>query len=286
MQELAEHVYIEAAYPGVLLGAINWSNGLVLIDSPIRTDDVRAWRAGLLNLGGGVDRLLVNLDANFDRTLGTRLMDCTVVGHEKLVDVFRNRPTTLKSQNMDTGSEWELAGNLGSIRWAPPEITFSDQMEINWGAFPLRLEYHPGPATGAVWAALPMQKIIFVGDAIVADQPPFLAAADLPVWIESLKLLQSPPHADSVLVSSRSGLISSAQLRTHLSYLEKVHELVEELAAKKAHVDAVDALVPQLMKPFHPPVDRHSMYVNRLRHGLRLYYQRHYQPAAGEPLEE
>ena len=77
MQELAHHVYIETGYAGVTLGAINWSHGLVLIDAPFRAEDARSWRSALLNLGGGVDRLLVNLDAHFDRTLGVRAMDCT-----------------------------------------------------------------------------------------------------------------------------------------------------------------------------------------------------------------
>ena len=92
MQELANHVFIETGYAGVTLAAINWSHGLILIDSPFRPEDTRSWRSALLNLGGGVDRLLVTLDVHFDRTLGTRSMDCTVVGHEKMASVFRNRP--------------------------------------------------------------------------------------------------------------------------------------------------------------------------------------------------
>ena len=132
MQELAQHVYIETAYAGVTLGAINWSHGLILIDCPFRAEDVRSWRSALLNLGGGVDRLLINLDAHLDRTLGTRSMDCTVLGHDKMAGVFRNRPVTFKAQGSETGAEWELYNGLGSIRWAPPEITFTDQMVIHW----------------------------------------------------------------------------------------------------------------------------------------------------------
>lgn len=286
MQEIADHVYIEASYPGVLLGAVTWTHGLTLIDAPYRQEDVRSWRASLLNLGGGVDRLLVNLDANFDRTLGTRLMDCTVVGHEKMAGVFRNRPTTFKSQNYDTGSEWELGGNLGSIRWAPPEITFTEQMDINWDTFPLSLEYHPGPATGAIWAHLPNQKLVFVGDAILSEQPPFLATADLPAWIASLQELLKPPYADCAIVSGRSGMISTAQVHTQIAYLQNVHTLLEELAGRKAPLDTVESLVTGLMKPFHPLPERYPLYVNRLRHGLRQYYQRHYQPSAGEVLDE
>jgi len=65
MQEIAPHIFIETAYPGVTLGAISWPHGLILVDSPYRTDDVRVWRTSLLNMSGGIDRILVNLDAHF-----------------------------------------------------------------------------------------------------------------------------------------------------------------------------------------------------------------------------
>ena len=70
MQEIVPNVYIETGYAGVTLGAINWPHGLVLIDAPFRPEDTRSWRSALLNLGGGVDRVLVQLDAHPDRTLG------------------------------------------------------------------------------------------------------------------------------------------------------------------------------------------------------------------------
>ena len=61
------------------LGVINLPHGLVQMDAPPSPEDARTWRAALLSLGGGSERLLVNLDAHPDRTLGARAMDCTVV---------------------------------------------------------------------------------------------------------------------------------------------------------------------------------------------------------------
>ena len=69
MQEIASHVYIETSFPGVTLGAINWPHGLIQIDAPFRPEDIRTWRAELITMSGGVERLLVNLDAHFDNGL-------------------------------------------------------------------------------------------------------------------------------------------------------------------------------------------------------------------------
>ncbi|MEM5775279.1 MAG: MBL fold metallo-hydrolase, partial [Anaerolineaceae bacterium] len=229
MQEIAAHVFIETAYPGVTLGAINTPHGLILIDAPLRGEDTRSWRATLLNLGGGVDRLMVNLDAHFDRTLGARAMDCTVVAHEKVAQVFRNRPVTFKMQGNETGAEWELYSNLGSIRWAPPEVTFTDEVNIHWGSNLIRLEFHPGASLGALWVHLPEEQILFVGDAVTPNQPPYLASADVPVWIEALRLLLSDQYKNHTLVSGRGGLVTHAQVNAQLAYLERVRARIEGL---------------------------------------------------------
>ncbi len=285
MQELAPHVFIETAYPGVTLAAIDWSHGLILIDSPFRAEDTRSWRSSLLNLGGGVDRLLVNLDAHIDRTLGARNMDCTVVGHEKMALVFRNRPVTFKAQGNDTGSEWEQVNGLGSIRWAPPEITFSDRLMVHWDDRPLVLEYRPGPATGAIWAILPEARIIMLGDAVVADQPPFLAAADIPAWIASLESLLTLEFRDYLLVSGRGGLIAQQQVRAQISFLQKVYEQVDSLARDNGTPEETARLAPGLLTSLKIASDRKLQYEQRLRYGLQHYFIRHYRPHS-EDIEE
>lgn len=285
MQELAHHVYIETAYAGVTLGAINWPHGLILIDSPFRMEDARSWRSALLNLGGGVDRILVNLDSHYDRTLGVRAMDCTIVGHEKMAEIFRNRPVTFKTSGAETGSEWELHNNLGSIRWVPPEITFTDKLTIHWSESPLILEHHPGPSIGAIWAVLPDQYIAFVGDALVPDQPPFLASADLPQWIETLQPLIEAEYQDYLLVSGRGGLVANQQVRWQIQQLEKIHRQLEDLAGQKAPAAETRQLVPGLLADFEIPPDRETQYRQRLLNGLYQYYVRHYQPSQEEILE-
>lgn len=285
MQELAHHVYIETAYAGVTLGAINWAHGLILIDAPFRQEDARSWRSAQLNLGGGVDRLLVNLDAHFDRTLGVRAMECTVVGHEKMAEIFRNRPTTFKTSGSETGAEWELFNGLGSIRWVPPEITFTDRLLIHWNESPLTLVYHPGPSIGAIWAVMSDQRVAFVGDALMPEQPPFLASANLPAWIKLLQPLVTAEYQDYLLVSGRDGLVAHQQVRRQIQFLEKVNGLLDELASQKAPANETDQLVPRLLTEFEIPPQHEIQYRQRLLYGLHHYYIHHYQ-SSGEDLSE
>jgi len=276
MQELATNVYVEDQYPGVTLGAINLPHGLIQIDAPPSPDDGRTWRATLLNLGGGVERVLVNLDAHPDRTLGARAMDCTIIAHENTAGVFRNRPNTFKTQGDETGADWEQVAGLGSIRWAPPEITFTSQLAIEWSNISVVLEHHPGPASGALWVVLPDHEIVFIGDAVVKSQPPFFNAANLPQWIESLELLTSDQFKKYKVVSGRGGVVSSQAVRSQLELITQVHKEMEKLAAKKASIEAVEKYATQLAGSFKSPAARQAQFAQRLRYGLTHYYTRHY----------
>ncbi|HTX91503.1 MAG TPA: MBL fold metallo-hydrolase [Anaerolineales bacterium] len=286
MQSIAKGVYIEDGYPGVTLGAIPLSHGLIQVDAPPSPEDGRAWRAALLNLGSGSERLLVNLDAHPDRTLGARAMDVTIIAHEKTAQVFRSRPNTFKAQGEETGADWESIPGLGNIRWLLPEITFSSQMTIHWSEAPVLLEHHPGPSAGAVWVVLPEVKVVFIGDAVLRNQPPFLAGADLPVWLETLKLLASPAYKGWSVVSGRGGLVNAEMIKNQKDYLEQVFNKVEKLAQKKAAPESIEGLVTPLLNPFKIPASRHQKYAQRLRYGLYHYYARHYHPSSNVSGEE
>ena len=137
MDAISKNVYIEDRYLGVTLGVIVQPRGLVQIDAPPSPEDGRIWRASLMGMGGGPERVLINLDAHPDRTLGARAMDCTVIAHEKTAQAFRNRPNTFKAQGDETGANWEAIPGLGSVRWAPPEISFVEKMTLHWGDMPI-----------------------------------------------------------------------------------------------------------------------------------------------------
>lgn len=285
MQELTSDIIIETSYLGVTLGAINAPHGLVLIDSPLKAEDIRSWRATLLNLSGGVDRLLINLDAHPDRTLGARSMECTIVGHEKIVQAFRNRPTTFKSQNSETGADWEFVSSLGTIRWNPPEISFSTSMQIQWGNHPIHLIHRPGPNSGAIWARIPDEKVIFVGDCVMIDQPPFLSHADLPVWIDSLKELLAPEYQEYFFVSGRSGLVSHEDVRKQLQYLQNLQPLINIVTGQKNPGEGLDKLIPELLEPFHFAQERQIQFTQRLRWGIMHYRTREVLPNSIETEE-
>jgi glyoxylase-like metal-dependent hydrolase (beta-lactamase superfamily II) len=274
MQEITNNIFIEDQFHGVTLGVIVTPRGLIQIDAPPSPEDARSWRAALMNLGGGMERALINLDAHPDRTLGARAMDCTVIAHEKTANTFRTRPNTFKAQGEETGADWESIPGLGSVRWAPPEISFLDQMTLHWGDTPVVLEHHAGPSSGSIWVHLPEEKIVFVGDAVLKNQPPFFAGANLTDWITALNLLLGPDFKGYTIISSRGGVVTTNIVKTQFDFIKHVHDKLDKVTAKKANPAAIEKLVTSLLTSFKAPAARQKQFAQRLRYGLLHYNSR------------
>lgn len=277
MQEIIPGIYYENSYTGVTLGAIILPHGTILIDAPLRAEDARAWRATLSSLGSGTNRILVNLDAHPDRTLGARAVESTIIAHQKTAYVFRSRPSVFKGQNAESGAEWESYDDAVGTRWATPDITFNQRITLHWGPPDVILEHHPGHAQGAIWVIVPEAKVIFVGDAVLENQPPFLANADIPTWLESLDLLRTT-YRDYIIVSGRGETLTSQAVRVQYQLLNSIQKGLERLAKRNAPSEATENLISNLLAEmrFHPLLQ--EQYVQRLRYGLCQYYTRHYRP--------
>lgn len=276
MQEIEKNIFIEDQFPGVTLGVIVTPRGLIQIDAPPSPEDARSWRASLMSLGGGMERVLVNMDAHPDRTLGARSMDCTVIAHEKTAAIFRTRPGTFKAQGEETGADWESIPGLGSVRWAPPEISFSDTMVLHWGDSPVILEHRPGPSNGSIWVHMPEAKVLFIGDAVLKNQPPFLAGSNLKAWLSSLNTLMDTTFKGYTIVSSRGGVVTTTAIKAQYDFLKHVKDKLDKVTGKKPKPAVVEKLVTSLLTWFKAPAARQKQFAQRLRYGVLHYNARQY----------
>jgi glyoxylase-like metal-dependent hydrolase (beta-lactamase superfamily II) len=281
MQQIKRSIFYEDAYLGVTLGALVYPHGVILIDAPLRPEDARAWRSMMLNQRGGPNRLLVSLDAHPDRTLGVRALDCTVIAHQKTAQVFRSRPTVFKGNTSESGSNWENYDDAIGTRWVTPDITFTDRLALDWGGPEVIVEYHAGPMPGASWVSIQADMVIYVGDCVVLDQPPFLANAELEPWIESLELLKRE-YQDFTIVSGRGGPVPAVAIPDQQRLLKNILKGIERLANKDAPPEASGDMIPSLLKGLSYAPELEEQYTQRLRFGLFQYYARRYRPSSAQ----
>ena len=279
MQQIETGIHYENSYLGVTLGALVFSHGVIIIDAPLKAEDVRSWRSTLINQRGGSNRLLVSLDAHPDRTLGTKALECTIVAHQKTAQVFRNRPIVFKGQSTETGALWETYNEAIGMRWAAPDITFTERMSLHWGGPEIILEYQPGPTPGSIWVVIPTAGVIFVGDTVVLNQPPFLSQANLEAWQQSLESL-AKLYRDFTIISGRGGPVSLDDIRKQSTFIKGIIAKMEKLSSKNGLPDVTREWVPTLLSNYSVPQKLQELYSTRLRYGLYQCFARRYRPSA------
>jgi glyoxylase-like metal-dependent hydrolase (beta-lactamase superfamily II) len=276
MRKISAGVYIEGSYPGVTLGALVFPDGIVMVDAPICPDDGHAWQEAVRELDGGMERLLINLDSHPDRTLGARFLDYSLLAHAATANAFAQRSAIFKAQIAESGAEWENCSGLSGIRWLSPNLTFTDHARIHWDNTEILVEHHPGPEDGASWVVIPEKKVLFVGDAVLAKQPPFLAKADIESWVEALDLLLSKEYKSFKMVSGRGGLVGEKEIRNMRRFLKNVEKQLDRLSKRKAAPQATEKLVDKLLATIESPAKYHKYYSQRLQYGLYHYFAHHY----------
>lgn len=275
MKKIASGVYLEKTYPGVIIGAAAVDDGLLLIDAPLRPDDGREWLNAMRNLHGGGDRVLVYLDGHTDRTLGGQVMDSTIIAHKSVQKILSQRPAIFKAQILESGDVWETCTGLSGIRWAAPQLAFSEEANLRWGDAEILLEHHPGPDGGAIWVILPEAGTVFIGDLVTLSQPPFFGQANLPDWENSLDLL-SKKYKHYKMVSSRDGVIEEDDIKTMKKFISGVHRQLDRLNRRKAKPQDTEKYVEKHVSGFDFDPRFRNHYYQRLKYGLMHCFARQY----------
>lgn len=276
MKKLADGVFLESAYPGVTLGALVSKKGIVMIDAPVRPEDGRAWQKALREKSGGSDRLLINLDSHPDRTLGVHAVESRVLAHQAVTAAFNLRPAVFKAQAIESGAEWETCTGLSGTRWVPPELMYSKQIWLHWGTFVVQVEHHPGPEPGSSWVIIPEFKIVFVGDLVVAGQPPFLANSDIKAWGQALNLLLSKEYEGYKVIGGRGGVVAEKDIQSLGKFLSTVDKQLQRLAKREYPPQATEKLIDKLLAGLDTPAKHKTFYTQRLKYGLYQCYIRNY----------
>lgn len=270
MQELTPNVSIQQNALGLYTGIIQTKDGNILIDSPYRTDEPKNWG----NRTSKSDSIfLVLLDTQYDRTLSAKGCDCIIVSQSDYLLPARPRQQAVKLQEelLGAGDSHEMVGSTS--RPYSPEISFEQNMNLFFGGVEVLLEHHPGSNVAGIWATLPKEKVIFVGDSVMVNQPPFLAYSNPAAWAADMKLLASRAFKGYQIVSSRAGVVTQDQVRAMGKLMTFIQNSIETLKEKNADLDTYLELIPRILKRIEYLPAEGELFFNRLRWGLTTYYE-------------
>jgi glyoxylase-like metal-dependent hydrolase (beta-lactamase superfamily II) len=283
MHEIKPGIYYEDTYPGPTIGAIVLPRGMIFIDAPLRPEDGHRWKSILLNRSQGtIHKILVCLDDHPDRTIGANSLDCPILTHKEAAKNLQEQSAAFRGQISESGSAWEKYPDTSRLQWVIPDVTFSDRLQFHWADDAVLVEHHPGPRLGSSWVVIPTEKIVFIGDAVVAKGPPFFGEANLPTWIDTLDELLKAKFRDYTIICGRGGPVNTDNIKDLKKSFRKIHRRLDKLASRKASVEDVSDLAEKFLDDFKFLKRDREFFLQRLQHGLSQYYTRNYFPKTDE----
>jgi len=278
MQKLAANVFIENKYAGMDLGLVVTDDGLLLVDSPLHSEDVKEWRKEVGEYGR--PKFLALLDSHPDRVLGSSTLELPAIAQEQTRITIREWADTFKGNAHPIGAEADQLKRVTGVNSAIPEITFSQRMHIHLGGMEIVFLHRPGPRPGSMWMVLQEKTVAFVGDTVTIDEPPFVGTSDIEAWLSSLDELRSPTMDAYTLISSCGGRISRQDINNMARFLRKVQSRVEKLATSKNRKEVTERLAAEIMDDYQIRPEREIMILKRLQVGLKDQCMLHFPEGA------
>ncbi len=186
-------------------------------------------------------KYIINTDHHRGHIIGNQYFPmATVIAHEfawknmkSYGDSFRTRLLNLYRNRMpDAAEEWKR-----NLRIVEPEITFSGRTSLFKGDKEIQLLPLGGhtPATTVIF--MPGDGLVFAGDLVVTDRPPFLSQGDTREWLQALTYLRKLRY--DVLIPGHGELTSKEATEKMSDFLRTVRRKVR--SAYKMGLGKADA---------------------------------------------
>ena len=117
---------------------------------------------------------------------------------------------------------------------------------------------------------------MFVGDAVTVKEPPYVGAADIDNWLESLDVLRSDDMKGYRRVSGRDGRIKRDDINAMARFLRKIPVRLERMAEEEDIELAAEKIAEELIDDFSVSSSRYPLAQLRLQSGLIHLFNRTY----------
>lgn len=202
--------------------------GVVLIDTPMLPDDARFWLDEIRRRTDQKILYIINTDHHRGHIIGNQYFPmATVIAHEfawknmkSYGDSFHTRLLNLYRNRMPKAAE-EWKHNL---RIVEPEITFSGRTILYKGDKEIHLIPVGGHTEATTVVYFPQDQLLFAGDLVVTDRPPFLSQSDTKQWLQALTYLRKVRY--DVLVPGHGELSGKEATENMSEFLRLVRRRV------------------------------------------------------------
>jgi glyoxylase-like metal-dependent hydrolase (beta-lactamase superfamily II) len=266
MRRVASQVWVEDKYPSGEIGVISSRDEVLLIDTPLLVDDVKQWLMEVEDIGSV--RYVAVIDSHPDRVLGTRALDLPRIAHDLTLETIREWSDTFKGSTHPIGAESDRLKRVTGVQSALPEVTFNQELILRLGAKDIRFLHRSGPRPGSIWILDDTTSVVFVGDAVSVNSPPYLGVSDLDLWLEALDDLRKLEANGYMVISAHGGRVNRDDINNMARFLRKVENRLEKLAKSDEHAAAAAEFAEELIEDFKVSSQNEESALLRLQTGL------------------
>jgi len=228
IREIAPNIFVETEYHGANVAFIVTGEGVILIDTPMLPDEARHWRGVIAETTDEEIIYILNTDHHRANVIGNQYFPtATVIAHEhawkemkSYGDSFRTRLINMYRDRIpEAVAEWKE-----SLEIIKPEITFTSRTMLFKGDKEIHLIPLGGhtPATTVVY--FPREKLLFTGDLVVTNRPPFLSQGNTKQWLQALTYLRKLRY--DILIPGHGELTGKEATENMSNYLRLVRRKV------------------------------------------------------------
>ncbi len=275
MQEIADRVFIDSTFQDNTVGFIRSGEKLLLIDAPFRLEDQLSWCREINKLGHFKEKYLLLLDTHIDRTYGAHAAEANILAHQNAVEILENRSGTIRQQDLDFGIDMVVKEIPTNIHWPIPDLSYSHDLLINWEEVQITITHQPGAHLAGSWVHCDAKQILFVGDSVVVNQPPFFAWSDLGKWLEEIRWLLSDRFKNYTIINGRNGIIKTKSIEKQHDLLLRAETLIQEVMQSESSPENIKEAAVALLKKINYNREFKDLYLDRLIWGIKHYIQRH-----------
>jgi cyclase len=228
IREIAPGIFVETEYHGANVAFVVTGEGVVLIDTPMLPDEARQWLVEIRQRTDEEILYIINTDHHRAHVIGNQYFPtATVIAHEhawkemkSYGDSFRTRLINMYRDRIPEAVE-EWKEHLQIIK---PEITFTGRTILFKGDKEMHLIPVGGHTLATSVIHFPNEKLLFTGDAVVTNRPPFLSQGNTKQWLEALTYLRKLRY--DVLIPGHGELTGKEATEKMSEYLRMVRRKV------------------------------------------------------------
>ncbi len=222
-ERITEHVLVFRSdqYAQVTAGVVLTREGAVLIDTLLYPEETMLIRRYIEDGLGSEVKFVINTHFHADHTTGTCFFPgAQVISHKlcrKMLEGRGRESLRLMKEN---------ASEFAPVEVVLPDITFDDEMMLEFGGTTFRLRHSPGHSPDSIVCLLEEEEVLFAADTVMPI--PYFVDGSYADFVESLKKLGECEYEN--IVQGHGEIIlrgeSPEKLKSDLVYLSRLDDAV------------------------------------------------------------